>query len=66
VVNGLAMTCELPIGHSWEGPKTATGAYGNCCKQAHTVYVANNFNFNIVGSAVGRKAYGGVGVWEDF
>jgi hypothetical protein len=42
----MALTCKLPIWHSWEGPETATGAYGNWCKPAHTVNVVNNFNFN--------------------
>jgi hypothetical protein len=46
VVNGLAMTCKFLVWHSWEGPETATGAYGVWCKPAHTVHVVNNFNFN--------------------
>jgi hypothetical protein len=46
VVNGLALTCEFPIWHSWEGPETATGAYENCCKPAHAVHFVNNFSFN--------------------
>jgi hypothetical protein len=46
VVNGLTLTCEFPIWHSWEGPETTSGAYGNSCKPAHTVHVVNNFNFN--------------------
>jgi hypothetical protein len=44
VVNGLALTCEFPIWHSWECPKTGTGAYGNCCTAAHTVHFVNNLN----------------------
>jgi hypothetical protein len=48
VVNGLALTCKLHVWHSWEGPETSTGAYGNCCKPAHTVHVVNNFNFNFI------------------
>jgi hypothetical protein len=46
VVNGLALTCKYHVWHSWEGPETSTGAYGICCKSAHTVHVVNNFNFN--------------------
>jgi hypothetical protein len=46
VANGLALTCKFHVWHSWEGPETATGAYGTCCKPAHTVHVVNNFNFN--------------------
>jgi hypothetical protein len=46
VVNGLALTCKSHVWHSWEDPKTATGAHGICCKPAHTVHVVNNFYFN--------------------
>jgi hypothetical protein len=46
VANGLALTCKFLVWHSWEGPETTTGAYGNCCKPAHTVHVVNHFNFN--------------------
>jgi hypothetical protein len=46
VVNCLALTCKFLVCHCWEGPKTATGAYGTCCKPAHTVHVVINFNFN--------------------
>jgi hypothetical protein len=46
VVNGLALTCKLHVWHSWEDPETATGAYGNFCKPAHTVHVVNNFHFH--------------------
>jgi hypothetical protein len=46
MVNGLALTCEFPIWHSWEGPQIATGAYGTWCKPAHTVHVVNNLNFS--------------------
>jgi hypothetical protein len=45
VVNGLALTCKLPVWHSWQGPETTTNAYGKCCKPAHTVHVVNYFNF---------------------
>jgi hypothetical protein len=54
VVNGLAMTCEFPIWHGWEGPKTATGAYGTWCKPAHTVHVVNISISKIDDRAVGR------------
>jgi hypothetical protein len=40
------MTYEFPIWHSWEGPKTATAAYGTWRKPAHTVHFVNNFSFN--------------------
>jgi hypothetical protein len=46
VLSGLALTCEFPTWHSWEGPETAAGAYGNYCKPAHTVHVVNIFNLN--------------------
>jgi hypothetical protein len=46
MINGLALTCKFPVWHSWEGPETATGAYGIWCKPTHTVHVVNNFNFN--------------------
>jgi hypothetical protein len=46
VVNGLALTCKFHVWHSWEGPETATGAYGIWCKPAHTVHVVNNCNLN--------------------
>jgi hypothetical protein len=46
MVNRLAMTCKFHVWHSWEGPETATGAYGIWCKSAHTVHVVDNFNFN--------------------
>jgi hypothetical protein len=45
VVNGLTMTCKFPVWHSWEGPETASGAYGFWGKPAYTVHVVNNFSF---------------------
>jgi hypothetical protein len=45
VVNGLALTCKHHVRYSWEGPETATGAYGNGFEPAHTVHVVNNFNY---------------------
>jgi hypothetical protein len=54
VVNGLALTCKLHVWHSWEGPETATGAYGNYCKPVHTVHVVNIFSFNFISIATLR------------
>jgi hypothetical protein len=48
VVNGLALTCKFHVRHSWEGPETTTGAYGTCCKPAHTVHAVHNFNLYVV------------------
>jgi hypothetical protein len=46
VVNGLALTCKFYVRHCREGPETATGAYGTCCKPAYTVHAESNFNLN--------------------
>jgi hypothetical protein len=60
VVNGLAMTCKFPERRNWEGPETTTGAYGNCCKPAHTVHVVNNFNF--ISISIGHPLQRNLGV----
>jgi hypothetical protein len=42
-VNGLTLTCKFLEWHCWESQETTTGAYGTCCKPAHTVHVVSNF-----------------------
>jgi hypothetical protein len=54
-VNGLALTCKFLVWHSWDGPETATGAYGIWCKPAHTVHVVNNFNLRRRGREAVRE-----------